>query len=235
MRFLLLIAGLVSGMWTSADTVRLGTFHIPLLSESADRGVFIDLARAVAEEAGLEAQIVLFPAQRTREAFAAGRLDGLFPALAVAMETGYSATDSFAYKRIYAFSRIDEPLISDAEQLRGKRVGYTEGFTYSGRLLTVSGARYQSTITDPQNIRKLVAGRIDVFLSDEMSALAAARQQGVRDRIHHDSGQPLAEYPVFFAFHDDERGRQLTQRFNQAIEALQASGELQRILQMQQQ
>ena len=234
MRFLLLIAGLMSGMWVSADTVRLGTFHIPLLSESSDKGVFVDLARAVAAEAGLEVQIVLLPAQRTREAFAGGRLDGLFPALAVAMETDYSATASFTDKRIYAFTRMDEPLITDAEQLSGKRVGYTEGFTYSSRLLNVSGARYQSTITDPQNIRKLVAGRIDVFLGDEVSALAAARQQGVTDRIHHDSGHPMAQYPVFFAFHNDERGRQLTQQFNQAIKALQDSGELQRILQVQQ-
>ena len=230
MRLILLFSGWLLASVALADIVRVGTFHIPLLVESAEHGLFIDVAKAVAEKAGAELQIEIFPTQRTREAFASGRLDGLFPALADSMTSVYSATEAFSTKRVYGFTRASDPLVRSAADLAGKRIGYTEGFTYSPLLLSAAGASYQATQTDPQNILKLLAGRIDVFLCDEVSALASIREYDAAGRLHYDHRSPLAEYPIFFAFQRDARGRELARRFSDAIHALKESGEMARLL-----
>ncbi|WP_430462860.1 substrate-binding periplasmic protein [Thalassolituus sp. LLYu03] len=212
------------------ERLRLGTFHIPLLAESASRGRFVELARRVAAEAGLELDIVFMPTQRTREAFAERALDGFFPALASTLTVPYNASTAFSTKRIYAYTLSGQPLISRAEDLEGHQVGYTEGFTYPDEMMRVSGAQYQSANTDPQNLRKLLAGRIDVFLGDEDSTRENIRQQLAVGRIVYDELHPLAILPIFFAFQPDAHGRELAGRFSSAIRRLNQSGELMRIL-----
>jgi ABC-type amino acid transport substrate-binding protein len=114
--------------------------------------------------------------------------------------------------------------------MAGKRIGYTAGFSYSDDVLSVAGASYQSTITDPQNIKKLLAGRIDVFIGDERSALRAIAEQQADDLVHYERTQPLSEHPVFFAFQRTPHGSELHQRFNQALARMAADGRLAAIL-----
>ncbi|MBU2038667.1 MAG: hypothetical protein KKH95_05955, partial [Gammaproteobacteria bacterium] len=114
-----------------ADSVRMGTFTIPLMVESATRGVFIRLAEAVAAEAGEELVISLFPTRRVREVFAEQNLDVIFPAIDLSMNSPYLATTAVYSKRVFAFTRVTEPLVTRVEDMTGKRIGYTSGFSYS--------------------------------------------------------------------------------------------------------
>jgi len=213
-----------------AETVSLGSFYISGMSESPDKGRFVDVAKRVASEAGYKAEILFYPAQRTREAFAQGKLDGMFPALRPSMQSRHYATDSLLNKRIYAFSRSGDLVVRELKDLGFKRIGLTRGFTYSVKLLNIPGASYQETILLPQNIKKLVAGRIDVFLGDESSTLVAIQEEGAEGKVTHDPAAPLDEIPVYFAFRPDERGKKLAADFSAAIQRLKQSGELQRIL-----
>ncbi len=210
--------------------VQLGTFHIPLLVESATEGRFVDVARRVADEAGVVLDIQFMPTQRTRDAFLQNELEGFFPALSGTLSGDYSATLPFSTKRIYAYTLKDGPVIHKAEELAGHQVGFTQGFTYPAPLMSVPGTIYEGVNTDPQNLQKLLAGRIDVFLGDEISTQGNIRQLNAQDRILYDEARPLAVLPIFFAFQDNERGRMLTRRFNEAISRLQADGELWRII-----
>jgi len=108
-----------------ADSVRMGTFTIPLMVESATRGVFIRLAEAVAAEAGEELVISLFPTRRVREVFAEQNLDVIFPAIDLSMNSPYLATTAVYSKRVFAFTRVTEPLVTRVEDMTGKRIGYT--------------------------------------------------------------------------------------------------------------
>lgn len=221
---------LLLAMPAQGEPIRMGTFAIPLMVESENRGVFIRLAEAVAEEAGQELTIALFPTQRVREEFVERHLDVIFPAIDVSMNSPYLATTAVYSKRIFAFTRTADPRVLKATDMAGKRVGYTAGFSYSDDVLSVAGASYQSTITDPQNIKKLLAGRIDVFIGDERSALRAIAEQQADDLVHYERTQPLSEHPVFFAFQRTPRGSELHQRFNQALARMAADGRLAAIL-----
>ncbi|MCD8521329.1 MAG: transporter substrate-binding domain-containing protein [Saccharospirillaceae bacterium] len=213
-----------------SEPVRMGTFTIPLMVESENRGVFIRLAEAVAEDAGLELNIALFPTRRVREEFAEQRLDMIFPAISESIKSPYLATTAVYSKRVFAFTRVEDPLVLKPEDMAGKRIGYTDGFSYSGDVLSVAGASYQGTITDPQNIKKLLAGRIDVFIGDERSALRAIAEEQANHRVHYERMHPLSEHPVFFAFQRTSRGSELHQRFNQALARMAADGRLAAIL-----
>lgn len=213
-----------------SEPVRMGTFTIPLMVESESRGVFIRLAEAVAEEAGLELSIVLFPALRVREEFAEQRLDIMFPAISTSMNSPHLATMTVYRKRVFAFTRTADPLIFKAADMAGKRIGFTDGFSYSGDVLSVAGASYQGTTIDPQNIKKLLANRIDVFIGDERSALQAITEERAQHQVHYDRKHPLSEHPVFFAFQPTLRGVELHQRFNQALATMAADGRLAAIL-----
>lgn len=213
-----------------AETVRLGTFHIPLLVESKDTVLFVEVAKRVAQDVGVDLDIVLLPTHRTREAFAQGELDGFFPALSNTLTVPYNATVPYSTKRIYAYTRKDEPLVRSAQDLTGRQVGYTDGFTYPDSLLSVPGATYQTANTDPQNLRKLLAGRIDVFLAEQQSAKAGISQVKGEGIIVHDDARPLAVFPIFFAFQPNDRGRDLAGRFTAAIRSLNERGEISRIM-----
>ena len=213
-----------------AESVRMGTFTIPLMVESATRGVFIRLAEAVAAEAGEELVISLFPTRRVREVFAEQNLDVIFPAIDLSMNSPYLATTAVYSKRVFAFTRVTEPLVTRVEDMTGKRIGYTAGFSYSSDVLSVPGANYQSTITDPQSIKKLLAGRIDVFVGDEKSALRAVSEENAGHLVHYDAASPLSTHPVFFAFQPTTRGTELRRRFNEALGRMAADGRLETIL-----
>jgi len=208
-----------------ADSVRMGTFTIPLMVESATRGVFIRLAEAVAAEAGEELVISLFPTRRVREVFAEQNLDVIFPAIDLSMNSPYLATTAVYSKRVFAFTRVTEPLVTRVEDMTGKRI-----VSYSSDVLSVPGANYQSTITDPQSIKKLLAGRIDVFVGDEKSALRAVSEENAGHLVHYDAASPLSTHPVFFAFQPTTRGTELRRRFNEALGRMAADGRLETIL-----
>ena len=216
--------------WGLADTVTLGSFYIPSLVESAQQGTFVEVARKVSAKAGYPAEIIFYPAQRTRDAFASGQLDGFFPALSQSLTQPHYASSSFALKRIYAFTRAGDDVITSLQDLRGKRIGYTLGFTYSESLLKVQEAEYQSTILEPQSVKKLLAGRIDVLLGDETSTLGAIRAQGAVHQIHYDPASPLDEHPIYFAFRNTPRGKKLAADFSVVIDAMKANGDLQQLL-----
>lgn len=213
-----------------AEPVRMGTFTIPLMVESANQGMFIHLAETVAAEAGERLEVNLFPTRRVREVFAEQNLDVIFPAIDLSMNSPYLATTAVYSKRVFAFTRALEPKIRDVEDMAGKRIGYTSGFSYSSDVLSVPGATYNSTLTDPQNIKKLLAGRIDVFISDEQSALRAIHELQASHLLHYDAEKPLSSHPVFFAFQPTERGAELRQRFDHVLQRMASDGRLAQLL-----
>ncbi len=131
------------------------------------------------------------------EVFAEQNLDVIFPVINLSVNLPYMATTAVYSKRVFAFTRIDDPLVTKTEDRVGKRIGYTSGFSYTSDVLSVPGANYQSTMIDPQNIKKLLAGRIDVFIGDKKSALRAISEENADNLVHYDTASPLSVHPVF--------------------------------------
>ncbi len=203
-----------------------GTFPIPLMVESEQQGVFIDLTRALAAEAGLDIRVVVFPTRRALSEFELGHLDSLFPAINMMMPVAYERSHSIYSKDDFAFTLKEQPVLSTPEQLQRKRVGITAGYPYPPLLTGQPDILFISANTDIQNMQMLLAGRIDVFVVEEHSGLRALEQTGAISRVHYDPERPLSRQDTFYAFRADEEGRILAGQINTALQRLKDSGTL---------
>lgn len=215
---------------SAARPLVFGTFPIPLMVESEQQGIFIDLTRALAAEAGLDIHITVFPAKRALSEFEQGNLDGLFPALSVTMPVAYERSLSIYSKDDFAFTLKGQPVLSTPEQLQHKRVGITAGYPYSPLLTGQPGIQFMSANTDIQNVQMLLAGRIDVFVVEEHSGLRALEQAGAVSRVQYDPARPLSRQDTFYAFRADQEGHILAGQINAALQRLQDSGTLANIM-----
>lgn len=208
----------------------LGTFPIPLMVESRERGLFISLTRALEQQLGEAIEIRFYPPQRTLNAFAAGQLDGLFPALKSTMSVPYQASAPLFIKRDYAFRLNSASPVRSLRDLQGLKVALTAGYPYSETLTQQPGIRFEYANSDQQNVQKLLAGRVDVFVVEQYSGETAFEQLNARSQVRYDPSFSLGEQPVFYAFPDNAEGLRLAQRFSAALQRLRQSGRFDKIM-----
>jgi len=214
----------------SAETLTIATFPIPLMVESKDEGIFIELTQALAKEAGFELVIIVLPPQRALEDFEANNVDGIFPALKVTMPEKYVRSSLVYVKRDYSFTVKGKPPLEKIADLSGKLVAITSGYPYAEKLTTDKSIRFVVTNSDGQNVKMLLAGRVDAFVVEEKSGLEAFSNNGSRKQISYNPAQPLSEQDVFFAFQKNIRGKMLADRISAALVVLKANGTFARIM-----
>ena len=224
MKYLSLFFWTLCSTFSAAETLTVGTFPVPLMVESGDKGVFIELTKAVAQEAGIDIVIEVYPAQRTLKMFERNQLDILFPALAVTMPIDHERSDAVYIKRDYSFTVKSKPALPSLADLSGKRVGLTAGYPYAASLLADDSIYFERVNYDSQNVKRLLAGRIDAFVVEEKSGRAAFIQEGALSRVSYDPVIPLSEQDVFYAFHKTTAGKQQAEKFSAALKRLKANG-----------
>lgn len=214
----------------SADKLNIATFPIPLMVESKDKGIFIELSKAIAKEAGFDLSIKVLPPQRTLKEFEMGNVDAIFPALSITMPTKYEASDSVYIKRDYAFTLKGQPSLATIADLSGKRVAITSGYPYAQALTSDTTIRFDKANSDEQNVKKLLAGRVNAFVVEEKSGLKAFLNDGSESKISYNQKQPLSEQEVFYAFQKSAQGKKYADRISSALKILKANGSFSRIM-----
>lgn len=208
------------------------TYPIPVHVESANSGLFVDLANTVADEAGIPIRISVQPPPRAIQNFTGGTHAMLFPALDVlfpADATIVRSQEAIDCKEDFVFTRVGTPKLTSLEDLADHRVGITRGYPYArevsdGKLFVVEPAN-----SDEANLKKLVAGHIDAFILDEKTGIKALEATGLSDKVQYDRSRPVSRQEVFYAFQDTPEGRQLAERFSAALAELKKSGRYQAI------
>lgn len=221
-----------SGVSASAAEVHAVTFPIPVHVESETRGVFIDLVKAVAKEAGLTVDIAVVPPLRAHYEFRLGQRDVLFPALDIDYSPGATivrSSETIDCKEDFVFTKRGTPLLRTLADLKGMRVGITRGYPYERSLMNATGLDLEAADSDEVNIRKLIAGHIDAFVLDEKTGLQAFKDLGLTDRMQYDRTHPLSQMDVYYAFQNTPAGKELAQRFSQALFRLKQDGRYPRI------
>jgi polar amino acid transport system substrate-binding protein len=214
----------------SDETLTIATFPIPLMVESKDEGVFIALTQALAKEAGFELTIRVLPPQRTLQEFSANKIDGVFPALSVTMPGSYERSDLIYVKRDYAFTVKGNPPLETIADLSGKHVGITSGYPYAKKLTTDKSIHLDVANSDDQNVKKLLAGRVNAFVVEEKSGLKAFMNNGSHNKISYNPAQSLSEQDVFYAFQKNVRGKVLAEKISAALVVLKENGTFARIM-----
>lgn len=212
----------------SAKPIVLATFAIPLMVESPDKGLFVNLTREIAKRNSRQVEILVYPTGKTLLAFTNNKVDGFFPALDVYVPQASAKSSAFYRKVDYVFYKKDRPLRS-LKDLEGKKVGLTFRYPYVKELIGNKKIRFEMAADDVLNMKKLGKGLIDAFVVEERSGLKALQLSGQK-QIDFDRNQPLSEQVVYYAFQDNEDGKRLADIFSRTIEAMKKDGSLDRVL-----
>ncbi|WP_340597080.1 substrate-binding periplasmic protein [Bdellovibrio sp. GT3] len=200
------------------------TFPIPLMVESAEVGLFIDLTKEISKRTKTDILIQVMPTGRAILSFSKGQANAFFPALDVYTPTNAIKTVPFYEKIDYVFYRKEKPL-KTIKDLEGKKVGLTFRYPYAVKLTANKKIKFVFSEDDVSNMKKLSDGNIDAFVVEERSGLRALELSRVNG-ITFDRQTPLSKQDVYYAFEDTEEGRRLAKEFSAVIMAMKANGSL---------
>ena len=216
------------GSSAMARTYVLGTFPIPLMVETEDKGVFVDLTKELAKRAGVKIEIKIAPPPRTIQNFGQNKSDGFFPALDVTLPKAYARSASIYVKRDFVFCKKGKGLTGIAD-LEGKTVGLTRGYPYTRELIENKKITLEYANDDVTNMRKLSLGRIDAFVVEKGSGLTALEQSGARN-IEYNANKVLSEMDVFYAFQKTTENERLAEKFSNALQEIRKDGTFEKIM-----
>ncbi|WP_052878012.1 substrate-binding periplasmic protein [Chromobacterium subtsugae] len=201
-------------------------------------GILSRLVKEAFARGGVDVTYRYYPNNRTLQSARNGQVDGSFGwAPTPDRKRDLLYTQPVLSARMVFFQRKERRLEWNRwADLRGVRVGVTVGNFYSddfdaqakSGLLTVDSAP-----DDLINLRKLLAGRIDLFPIDlEVGKYLIAHhfppQQGALLEAQAKSFWSAPLHVVIWRKH--ARGKELVERFNRGLKALQDSGEFERLV-----
>ncbi len=214
--------------FADAKVLKLSSIPIPLMVEDANNGLFIQLTKEIAKRNGYELDILVQPPGKALLAFSTNKVQGFFPALDDSVPKVSAKSTPFYYKTDYVFYRKGLPL-KTIKDLEGKKVGLTFRYTYSQDLLNNRRVKFEYSPEDVINMKKLARGALDAFVVEERSGQKALQISGVQG-VEFDRKAPLSRLKVFYAFQNDDEGRQLAAMFSKTIDEMKKDGSLSRIL-----
>ncbi|WP_440029318.1 substrate-binding periplasmic protein [Chromobacterium amazonense] len=202
-------------------------------------GILSRLVKEAFARGGVDVAYRYYPNNRTLQSARNGQVDGSFGwAPTAERKRDLLYTLPVLSARMVFFQRKERPLAwSRWSELQGARVGITVGNFYSDDFdaqvkngtLTVDNAP-----DDLINLRKLIAGRIDLFPIDQevgkyLIAHHFSPAQGAELEAQNKTFWAAPLHVVIWRKH--ARGPELVERFNRGLKALQDSGDFERLLQ----
>lgn len=226
---LVVLAFVVSASPLMAASLKIGSYPIPKMVESKDKGVFVELTKEVAKRAGVSFDLEIAPPPRTVDNFAKGLIDGFFPALDVLISGPASKSAPIYTKVDFAFFKKGATNLVSIKDLEGKKVGITRGYPYASELMSNKKIIFDPADDDVTNMKKLAAGRIDAFVVEEKSGLEALKKSG-ETSVTYDSSKPLSKQAVYYAFKNGADGKKAADGFSKALDEMKKDGTFGKIM-----
>ena len=197
------------------------TFH----NEAGDlTGYDIEVARAIAERLGVEAEFAEGEWDGLLAGLDSGRYDTMANGVSVTdeREEKYDFTEPYAYNRIVVITTGDSDIAS-MDDLAGKTTANTLGSSYA--VLAESHGATNTGVDDfNQTIQLLESGRIDATLNDEVVFYDYMNQHPEADlKIAAENDEPTH---VAFPLRKEAATESLLAAMNDAIAALREDGTL---------
>ncbi|RMF13769.1 MAG: hypothetical protein D6758_12575 [Gammaproteobacteria bacterium] len=228
-----LSAGIV--MADPPRALQVSAAHIPYYVETSGEGVLLDWFGNLTRDLPIDFHIEVFPPKRARLMWETRRVDVYMPMIDGRPEPGVLISEPLFHQNDHAFVRVGtEPVCSwEALAERHLKLGLTEGYAYPDGMQVVLGEDTGQTAEwvngDDLNLRKLVAGRIDVFIGEYYSGLAMIREMRLEESVMV-SPCPLARREVGIAMKDTQSNRLLMEELNRRIRERQSADSLEKRL-----
>lgn len=199
-------APVISGEFiTGSDKLLAVTLHAPPYAYTVNgkpAGLNVEIVRECLSRVGMHMRVEIVPWKRALLMVEAGEADIIFNAVRTPEREGYLhfVDELLIMEETVGFARSDDTLFipKDLSGVHAYRLGLGSGFAYGEDLdRAVANARFakvETALTIEQNIQKLLADRIDLFLGDMYPTVRSIKQfgaQGKIDMVRDLNGKPV--------------------------------------------
>jgi putative S-methylcysteine transport system substrate-binding protein len=206
-----------------------GYFPFTFVQQDELQGFEVDFMNAVAEKAGLDVAFETMTFSGLVGALEAGRIDTIANQITITpeREARFVFTQPYVIDGAQVVTREGNEEIEGVEDLRGKTVAVNLGSNFEQLLRDLPYADEIDIRTYESNIEQDTAlGRVDAFVMDRVSSAQVIKESPLPLQL---AGAPFSQIRNALPFRDDEVGRALRDRVDQAIDALKEEGALTRI------
>lgn len=203
------------------------------------RGINIEITQEAAKRAGFAVEFITSPFKRVLYGVKWGDVDGGLGVFRTAEREEYSDYTSIPLitVRVHAFTVKESSFrYKNVESLYGYNVGKIRGFSMGKSLETAKkNAKFEVTElnTVDSAIKMLARQRIDIIVNDYVTILYRAKQLSLSEAIQM---QPIPVLPgegVYLIFSKAKlgtRSKEITDKFNLALQSMDDDGTMQAII-----
>ncbi|SHO53517.1 polar amino acid transport system substrate-binding protein [Desulfopila aestuarii DSM 18488] len=132
-------------------------------------GVFTEIVRAAFKIEGYELEVKFVPWKRALESSKQGICSGLLGAFYTEERThNFQYSDPITETRIVFITKIDKAIqYKRLQELSSYTIGTIRGYSYSQEFDSATYLKKEEVTTTEQNLNKLLADRIDIFIDSE--------------------------------------------------------------------
>nr|WP_223302898.1 amino acid ABC transporter substrate-binding protein [Halotalea alkalilenta] len=216
-----------------AETIRVGMsggyYPFTFVRQDQLQGFEIDVMNAVGEKLGDEVQFVTASFSGLAGMLDSGRIDTIANQITITpeREAKYLFTQPYVYDGAQLGVREGNDSIHGPEDLDGKRVAVNLGSNYEQLLRQLPNADQIDIRTYDSGIEQDVAlGRVDAFVMDRSSISELIKSSPLPLEL---AGEPFSRIENALPFRNDDEGRALRDRVDQALSELREDGTLKEI------
>ena len=213
-----------------AETIRVGMsggyFPFTFVEQDQLQGFEVDFMNAVGEEIGRPIEFVTMSFSGLIGALESGRIDTVANQITITpeREERFLFTQPYVIDGAQVVTAEGNDEIEGIEDLRGKTVAVDLGSNLEQLLRELPYAEEIDIRTYEGNVAQDTAlGRVDAYVMDRVSAAQLIQESPLPLEL---AGQPFSEIRNALPFRDDEEGRALRDRVDEAITALKEDGTL---------
>ncbi|WP_027348717.1 amino acid ABC transporter substrate-binding protein [Halotalea alkalilenta] len=218
---------------TQAETIRVGMsggyYPFTFVRQDQLQGFEVDVMNAVGEKLGDEVQFVTASFSGLAGMLDSGRIDTIANQITITpeREAKYLFTQPYVYDGAQLGVRKGNDSIHGPEDLDGKRVAVNLGSNYEQLLRQLPNADRIDIRTYDSGIEQDVAlGRVDAFVMDRSSISELIKSSPLPLEL---AGEPFSRIENALPFRNDDEGRALRDRVDQALSELREDGTLKQI------
>lgn len=237
-RFFLILATifLFTTAGAYADKVITGTAEIypPFATDANSSGGFaIEIVRSAFESQGYKLEVTYYPWARAMNEVTSGNYDVLINVWYTEERSNFLLySDSYAENSVKFIKRKDDTFeYSSLDSLTGKKIGTIRKYGYGDDFLNATNFKKIEANSFIINLRKLITGRIDLTLEDELVARTIILNEApsLIDEIKFTENE-LAQYNLYIAasLYNSNSGAVIS-IFNKGLKKIKSNGTLEKI------
>ena len=224
-------AGLSGGaMAQESDALTVGMsggyFPFTFVQQDELQGFEVDVMNAVGAQAGLDISFETMSFSGLIGALQAGRIDTIANQITITpeREAAFVFTQPYVIDGAQVVTREGNEDIAGVEDLKGRTVAVNLGSNFEQLLRNLPYSDEIDIRTYESNIEQDTAlGRVDAFVMDRVSSAQVIQESPLPLQL---AGEPFSEIRNALPFRDDEAGRAMRDRVDEALTALKEDGTL---------